>query len=205
VSSEAEVTQILKEGEDTESDESLRSRLIDRIQQPPSGGNANDYLQTALSVAGVTRAWVFPLNRGPGTVDVSFVEDNEDPIIPSTAKVQEVQDAIDAFKPVTADSDVFAPTAVEINPTIKLSPNTAVVQAAAEAELELLLQTDAQVGGALKDASSTYSGTILFSRLNEAVSRAAGEEDHEFVSPTANFTVNNGEIAVLGTVTWQNL
>jgi uncharacterized phage protein gp47/JayE len=64
-------------GADLESDDDLRARLIDRIQQPPQGGDAHDYVTWALEVAGVTRAWCFPLELGEGTVTVRFVRDDD--------------------------------------------------------------------------------------------------------------------------------
>lgn len=204
VDSNGEVTAIVTEGDDQETDDTLRTRLLNRIQQPPAGGTAQDYINEALSVAGVTRAWVFPLNRGAGTVDVSFVEDNEDPIIPSAPKVAEVQAAIDAFKPVTADCQVFAPVAVPLDITMQLEPNTAEVQAAVTAQLEDMIFRDAEVAGSYRDAATTNDGTILISRINEAISIATGEEDHLVTVPAGDFTVSNGEIVTLGTITFNS-
>lgn len=202
VDSDSTVNTIIIEGDDEETDETLRTRLLNRIQQPPAGGTAQDYINEALAVAGVTRAWVFPLNRGAGTVDVSFVEDNESPIIPSAPKVAEVQAAIDAFKPVTADSLVFAPVAVDLDITMNLEPNTLEVQEAVTAQLEDMVFRDAEVAGSYKDALSTNDGTILISRINEAISIATGEEDHLVTVPAGDFTVSTGEIVTLGTITF---
>jgi uncharacterized phage protein gp47/JayE len=55
-------------GADRERDEPYRARLLDRLRRPPHGGSANDYVQWALELPGVTRAWVAPLEAGPGTV-----------------------------------------------------------------------------------------------------------------------------------------
>ncbi len=53
-----------------ETDGDYLARLLNRIQQPPAGGNANDYIQWALAVTNVQNAWCFPLAQGLGTVDV---------------------------------------------------------------------------------------------------------------------------------------
>ncbi len=53
-----------------EADADYLTRLLNRIQQPPAGGNANDYVQWALAVTNVEDAWCFPLAQGLGTVDV---------------------------------------------------------------------------------------------------------------------------------------
>ncbi|HTW71490.1 MAG TPA: baseplate J/gp47 family protein [Acetobacteraceae bacterium] len=74
---------------------------------------------------GVTRAWVFPLNRGPGTVDGAFVMDGRANTIPQPADVAAVQSAINLLRPVTAHCQVFAPAGVPFAVTLAaLSPIT---------------------------------------------------------------------------------
>ena len=62
-------------GTDTETDDELRVRLLDRLSAPPMGGDAEDYVVWALSVPGVTRAWSAPNEMGIGTVTVRFMHD----------------------------------------------------------------------------------------------------------------------------------
>lgn len=45
-------------GTDQETDALLRARILSRMQTPPHGGSAADYVRWAKEVAGVTRAWV---------------------------------------------------------------------------------------------------------------------------------------------------
>lgn len=180
-------------GTDTESDEFLRERLLNRIQEPPHGGADFDYIKWALEVPGVTRAWVYPQELGLGTVTVRFVVDDDAiSIIPDAAEITAVQDYIDALRPVTAAVTVVAPVAVAMNFTITgLTPATQTVQDAIEAELTDLLRREAEPGG-----------TILISHIREAISIAAGEFDHSLKQPTADVTHNNGEIATMGTIIW---
>lgn len=180
-------------GVDVESDERLLARLLVRIQQPPHGGAALDYEQWALEVAGVTRVWVYPLQMGAGTVTVLFVCDEDVSIIPSPAKVAEVQAYIDARAPVTAEVFVAAPIADALNMTIKLTPNTVAVQNAVRAELEDLIDRDSAPGG-----------PILLSRLREAVSLATGEDNNQIVTPTTDVTHVAGHMATLGTLTFSS-
>jgi uncharacterized phage protein gp47/JayE len=58
-----------------ETDAGLLGRLLNRIQQPPAGGNKNDYEQWALALDYVAKAWCFPLGQGLGTVDVVILAD----------------------------------------------------------------------------------------------------------------------------------
>lgn len=207
--STAVVDQIIIEPEDIETIESLRSRLIDRIQNPPSGGTPTDYIQWALSVPGITRAWVGPQALGPGTVVVYVVNDDDDPITPSPAKITEVADYIETVRPVTANVSIVAPTLLELDMTIKIKPNTPSIQAAITTEIQDLIYRDAALAGAYKGPSVLHTGKILLSRINEAISIALGEDDHEItlingVAP-ADVTPATGELVVLGTITWQTL
>jgi uncharacterized phage protein gp47/JayE len=121
----------ITDGSDAELPASLRARLLNRIQQPPQGGAAGDYVKWALEVPGVTRAWESPGELGPGTITLRFVRDN-DPggIIPDTAAVAAVQTYIDQRRPVTAELFVVAPVAAPIDFTISgLVPGSAAVKA----------------------------------------------------------------------------
>lgn len=205
VDSDLSVASVEVEGEDTETDESLRARVLDRIQNPPSGGTANDYIQYARSVAGVTRAWVLPGHLGVGTVGVTFVEDDEADIIPDAGKVAEVQAVVDENKPVSADATVFAPAETQVDFTIELSPNTAAVQSAVEAEIRDLFIRESQVRGAYKEVGSTFSGIIPVSKIREAISIAAGEDDNNLVSPTSDVIPDNTGILTVGNFTFSSL
>ncbi|MFG6462252.1 baseplate J/gp47 family protein [Roseateles sp. DXS20W] len=181
----------LTQGADHEDDAALRGRVLARIQQPPMGGARNDYEAWALEVAGVTRAWVYPLENGPGTVVVRFVRDGDASLIPDSAEVAAVQAYIDELRPVCAQVTVEAPTQAALNMTIQLTPNTTAVRAAVQAELADVLQREAMPGG-----------TILLSHLREAISVAAGETNSVLVTPTADVEHDPGEMPVLGTITW---
>lgn len=210
LTSEATVSEIVTEPEDAEDDESLRERLMARIQLPPAGGAAHDYIAWALAVPGITRAWVGPQALGPGTVVVYIVQDDETPITPSSPKINEAFAYVDARRPVTANVSVVAPVLLPLDLTIAIKPNTTAVQAAIETELKDLIDRDAAVAGSWKGPGEIHDGKILFSRINEAISIAVGEDDHEVVSINGDTTPgdiepDDGELVVLGDITWQTL
>ena len=178
-------------GSDTESDDDLRTRLLARLKEAPHGGASFDYVNWALEVAGVTRAWVYPQELGVGTVTVRFVRDDDASIIPDAGEVATVQAYIDALRPVTAQLTVVAPVAVALNFTIAVTPNTAAVKAAVEAELTDLLRREAEPGG-----------TILLSHIREAISVAAGETNYTMTVPAVDVTHTTGQMATMGTITW---
>lgn len=184
-------------GVDQERPEALRARVINRIQKPPQGGSKDDYETWALEVPGVTRAWVYPLQLGPGTVTVIVADDSSATApIPSPATVQAAQSYINdpVRKPVTAEVFVVAPSTLTVNVNVALSPNTIATQAAVLAELRDLFLREAEPGG-----------QILISKLREAASIATGVNDSSIVSPTGNIQAGVGQIPVLGTVSWSSI
>lgn len=209
VNSTVTILSVNTEGEDQETIPDYRTRIIERIQQPPSGGTVNDYIAYAKTVTGVTRVWVLPNNQGQGTVGLTFVEDNEDPIIPSPAKVAEVQAAVEELQPITADLNVFAPNDFPLDITVQISPNTVAVQEAITQELTDMLLREAQVRDAVDPMEvgigTIYNGKILLSKINEAISIAADENDHVITTPVADVQPPSGGIVTLGTITFQTL
>ena len=179
-------------GVDTEDDDGLRTRLLERLQEPPQGGSEADYIAWAKEVSGVTRVWVYPQELGIGTVVVRFMRDNDPDPIPDGTAVAAVQAYIDERRPITADVTVVAPIAAELDLTITLTPDTQEVRAAVEAELEAMLARDAEPGG-----------IILLSRIQTAIGIAAGVQNFVLHSPTQDIQYSTGHIPVLGTITWQ--
>lgn len=94
-------------GADQESDDELRARVLERIRQPPMGGAADDYVQWALRVPGVTRAWSSPNEMGIGTVTLRFMCDDlratADPAtsgLPNAQDLAAVRAYLDTVRPV---------------------------------------------------------------------------------------------------------
>ena len=194
------IASALTGGSDIENDDSLRSRFLTRIKQPPQGGCKNDYINWTLAQAGVTRAWCYPLEDPagilptlPGAVTVRFMMDNTySNGIPLSADITRITNALSILKPVTANLTVSAPTAVPLNFTISgLNPSTVDVKSAVTQSLAALIAAEAAPGG-----------TIYLSHIREAISIAYGEVDHTLTSPSANVTNSPGNITTLGTITW---
>lgn len=61
-----------------ETNAAFQQRYLQLFRQPPQGGDFADYIEWALEVPGVTRAWCAPLWMGPGTVAVYFMMDESE-------------------------------------------------------------------------------------------------------------------------------
>ena len=171
----------------------LRTRLLSRIRTLPSGGAARDYVTWTLEVAGVTRAWCYPGEMGRGSVTVRFMMDDAyENGIPQPEDVQRVADHLDGLRPVTADVYVVAPVPEPVNLDLRISPDNPRLRVVVAEAVWAVLRRDAVPGG-----------TVVISRLNEAISGAEGEEDHVLLSPTQNIQIPTGKIAVPGSITWE--
>lgn len=174
----------------TEEVESLRARARARIQQPPHGGNAADYVAWVKEVVGETRVWPKPITPEVGSFSVSFVM--PDGSIPDAPTVALVNANIQAKRPVTARMVyVSAPTAHLVAFTIALTPNTLANRQAVAAELADMFLREAEPGG-----------TIPLSRIGSAISSASGEYSHVMTVPAAPVVSAAGTIARLGAITW---
>jgi uncharacterized phage protein gp47/JayE len=182
-------------GADQETDAQLRTRLLARIQTPPHGGTADDYVDWTLEVPGVTRVWVAPLGQGAGTVVVRFTMDDAAHApdgIPTPADVAIVQAHLDEVRPVTAEVIVLAPVARAVNLTIAtLTPDTPAIRTAVETELRDTFYRNGAPGAPL-----------YVSWLWEAVSLASGERHHRITDPPNDVTLAASELPVLGTITY---
>lgn len=158
-----------------ESDSSLLERLLNKIRRPAAGGNKYDYKDWALEVDGVEQAYVYPLRRGLGTVDIAITADNG---VPSDDTVRRAQEYIDQERPVTAkESKVVKPnvTKVDFNIQVKISGVA-------------LNDIKTSINNALRDY---FNGLIpgddlIVSQCEAVVNNLIGVVDRRFTAPTTN-------------------
>ena len=187
----AQATVVLIDGgADTESDDDLRVRILLRIRNPPMGGCATDYEQWTLSLPGVSRVWVAPMEMGIGTVTVRFACDvlragNDGLPTPDDCALAKAY--LDTVRPVTvADLFVLAAIPQGIVPRIlNLSNDTPSMRLAIEAALQAMLLEKAAPGQ-----------TIFACWISDAITEAGG--DATFDLATGDFVMaNKGSIASL--------
>jgi len=179
-------------GVDAESLESLRARVLEHLARPPRGGAINDWEYWAYEQsADVTRVWVFPPDELSAEVFVFFVLDGQSPITATSPQLAAMQTYLDAKRPMGSRPDALTPTLVNLDVDVTITPDTAEIRAAVEAELEDMLLHDA-----------APAATIYVSRIREAISLATGETNHVLNSPALDQVAGVDELHVLGTVTF---
>lgn len=194
-------------GTDPETDAELRARVLERIQNPPMGGDAQDYVQWALEVAGVTRAWCSPGEMGPGTVTIRFMCDelrSSNNGFPLPQDVQTVATYLNTVRPVTVeDMFVVAPIPTPVSFTVAdLDPDDDPqgIQAAIADSVSAMLQQQAAPAYAL-DGIAQPPQTIFAAWVSDAIYNTAGVVSFDLQMDDAVMP-NNGCLAVLGDITF---
>lgn len=195
-------------GVDTETVEELRLRVLDRLRNPPMGGDANDYVAWALRVSGVTRAWCSPNEAAVGTVTVRIMcDDLRATALPSTDGFPLADDLaaarsyIDTVRPVTVrEFWVEAPIPEPIDYTVAISPDTASLRAATEVSVAAMLAQRAAPAYALNGVGQEAQ-TIYAAWVSDAILNTPGI-DYLDLTMADHVMPTNGSMAVMGTVTY---
>lgn len=177
-------------GTSAETDAELLARVLDVLRNPPAGGNKADWRRWAMNVDGVSAAYVFPLRRGLGTVDVCITSAGG---LPSAEILETTRAALDQARPAGA-SDFLV-----------LAPVLAPVPVSAQVRLSGL--TLEQAREAIATALAAYFATlepgdpVYLSRIEMAISGVLGVVDRVVSTPAANVDMDAIQWARLGAVT----
>ena len=184
-------------GSDAESVESYRQRVLYKKRNPPAVGAPSDYIRWATDYPGVTRAWVSRAQFGPGTVGIYFMMDQSySNGIPTGADVANLTAYLNGLAPSDASLTVLAPRPQVIPVAIAgLRPYTASVRTAISNELTGMFQRRSAV-----DPLNPL--TFYRSWIDEAISRATGEDAHDLNLPNADVIIAPASVAVLGAITY---
>lgn len=216
----AQITDILVPGDDTETDDAFRERLIEALNNRPFGGNIADYRQNVLAIDGVGGVQVYPTWNGGGTVKLSVLGADFLPASPTL--VENVQNAIDpppnqglglGLAPIGAKVTVAAPTELTVNvsATLMLAAGYAIgqVQEPVEQAIEAyLLSVRQEWDTNMSSTAVSYAADVYVARITAAIVGVTG------VVNATNVQLNGGtadliltetgetqQVPVIGTVT----
>lgn len=126
-----------------ETAEEYRARLLNRIQNPVSGGSKNDYWRWATRFQFVTDAFVIPNRPNANSVSVAIANYNSESIAVGSDQVAEVSAYMtdDVRRPITADVRVFSVTPVNVEITARVTPYNDSVKESVSAAIKQYLRT----------------------------------------------------------------
>lgn len=204
----AELTEVLVPGDDEESDEALRERYYQIVNEPAFGGNIADYKQKINAIAGVGDTKVFPVWQGGGTVKCTIIAANYGP--PSPALVDEVQTIIDPVEnsgeglglaPIGHQVTIAGVTGLTINvsTTVTLEAGTSLGQIQSDVE-EAIQEYFLEIR---RDWANQTQLIVRIAQIDARILSVSGIEDisnTELNGSSSNITLNPEEIPELGTV-----
>lgn len=170
-------------GTDAETDEDFRSRIEAAQSFPATGTNAAYYQQLALSVLGVGAAYVAPLKRGKGTVDIYVLPNGavqESELLENVKELfleeRELGVDVTVYKAVTASGSV----SVTVYPKDGYSFET--------------VKSNCSQGIMRKVANLKIGEDLKLSDIGEAIYHADGVYDYKFDSSASNITAGSNRI-----------
>ncbi|GGD95202.1 baseplate J/gp47 family protein [Paenibacillus nasutitermitis] len=142
----AELADVLVPGEDEESDEVLRQRYYEAVNEPAFGGNIADYKQKINALDGVGGTKIFPVWNGRGTVKATIIAaDWSEPTETLISNVQQIVDPVagQGYGSAPIDHVVTVTGAqgrtINIETTVTLAANVTVAQV--KSDVETVLET----------------------------------------------------------------
>lgn len=133
---EAKITGTHIPAQDTESDDELRTRVINKLNSLSFGGNIDSYIEKVSSIDGVGTCKVFPAWQYNGSVLLSVVDSNYEPITQSFA--DRIKEEIDPEES-SGQGVGFAPIGHYVTITTPIKSNVKV-------QFHLDLEADVTIG-----------------------------------------------------------
>lgn len=203
----AQITDILVPGDDEESDEDFRARIIEALNDRPFGGNIASYRTYIMAIDGVGAVQVYPTWNGGGTVKCSVLGADFLPASPTL--VENVQNAVDpppnqglglGTAPIGAQVTVVAPEEliVNVSATLQLASGYAIgqVQTPIQQAIEnYMLSVRQEWATPVNTTSVEYQANVYVARITAAIVGVPG------VVNATNVQLNGGTADLILTET----
>lgn len=187
-------SQPMSGGTDAEKDDSLRERLLLRIQLPSASGTPSDYVRWAREVQGVADARCVGLWAGPGTVKVIIAGDGME--LADTQTLGRCADYIAIMRPIGAQVTVASVSAVMVNITATVSLAVGYTLAGLTAAFSEAVQAY------FKDQAFS-SNYLSYARVGALLLSVDGVTDYSGLTlngQAANVALSDEQVPTLGTV-----
>ena len=192
----------LRGGTDQETDAELRARVLQRIQKPPMGGDADDYVEWAEAIPSVTRAWCAPREMGMGTVTVRIMCDAlraDQGGFPNQQDLDAVANYLDTMRPVAVrDFFVMAPVPEPIDFGLSLGNDSLTLRGQVADSVSAMLADRGEPAHAV-NGQLVAGTTIKAAWVSEAINRVTNDFD---LTMGDHPMPHNGALPVLGTITY---
>lgn len=191
-------------GADEETDASLLERFYLRVRNPGTSGNKAHYIIWAGEVAGVGGVQIKPLWQGAGTVGIYLLD--TDKRAANASIVAAAQNYIDPTQDGQGEGEAPAGPIVTVMPAVEVPINVSVKLTLATGAT--LTTAKSQIEQGLRDYLKTLAfmdPLVRYTKIASMLLDIPQIIDYTNLtvngSSSANIQVNQGQVAVLGTVT----
>ncbi|RXZ77240.1 baseplate J/gp47 family protein [Paenibacillaceae bacterium] len=206
---QATLMDIIAPGADEETDESLRARYYEIVNEPAFGGNVSDYKRKVASIDGVGSVKVYPVWNGGGTVRLAIMA--ADWGKPSPQLINDVQTIIDPVvnsgkgvgtAPIGHEVTVTGADSVTVNVQTTIVLATGYTVGMVQGGIETVIA--AYLLELRRDWANQQRLVVRTAQIDARILNVQGIDD---VSDTllngaaGNLTLGNDDIPVLGAVT----
>ena len=200
----AELTDTYKPGEDEETDDELRQRALNKINQEAFSGNKAAYKNFVADIDGVEKSKIFPVWNGGGTVKVAII--TTDNTLPSQTFVDSVQEMIDPISnqgqgigiaPIGHTVTVVAPTKLDIDISATITPEEGYTVDQLKSSIEE--QISRYIAEVQEDWEEENELIIYSSKLIAAILGVSQ------VKNVSNLTINNQTTDLIINITGSNV
>ncbi len=170
-------------GQDEETDDRKRERILNRLQNVPAGGNTGFIRELAFNaLASVQNVFVYPALGGPGSAKIVPVKDFDVPNLDFTrsfdsAGLQIIRDAVHAEMPSPMELITQAASETDLNIGIRITiPDSSLSGGNGQGWLDQVVWPDL-VGGdsGIVTVTTVTSPSVIIVSANTAVSPTAGQ------------------------------
>ncbi|MNP02846.1 Baseplate J-like protein [compost metagenome] len=204
----AELTEVLVPGEDEETDEALRQRFLETVNEPAFGGNVEDYKNKINDIPGVGATKIYPAWSGGGTVKCTIIA--ADLGVPSTTLINDVQEYMDPLTftgqglgqaPIGHKVTIVGVTSTTINISTKLTLATDVTLEQVQQDIEDVI--NAYLLELRKDWADQMQIVVRIAQVDAKILSVLGVEDvadTTINTSATNLTLGSDQIPVFGAV-----
>lgn len=165
------------DGVDDETIEDFRQRLLTYLAEDPTNSNEAQYKQWALSIAGVTKAVVYPAEKaGAGNVEVYIASED----VVSNDLITKVTNYIKSVQIINANLTVLSMNYVPMNVSAQLKLKQGHTEESVLEEFKALF----------KEYLNTVDTVVSYFKISDLLLQCSG------VSDVTSYTLNGGTISI---------
>ncbi|MBD8499972.1 baseplate J/gp47 family protein [Paenibacillus arenosi] len=204
----AELTDVLVPGEDEETDDILRARYSNAVNEKPFGGNIADYKREIEEINGVGGVKVYPTWQGGGTVKCTIITSEHN--VPDPALVTQVQTFVDptvssglgnGLAPIGHKVTIAAVVNTLVNVTTRVTLQQGVTVGQVQADIEKAIRD--YLLGLCKSWKDENQLVVRIAQIDARLLTVTGVEDvmdTKLNGAVSNITLGTDDIPKLGTV-----